>query len=62
MRILNNYDIDEWDNVYSYISNKYLKPYLDKDGYLCITIHSKHYKIHNHLKNKTGEWKYVQKV
>lgn len=56
MRILNDYDIDEWGNVYSYISNKYLKPYLDKDGYLCITIHSKHYKIHrlvgeNYLNN-----------
>lgn len=51
MRILNNYDIDEWGNVYSYISNKYLKP-----SKVSRSV------IQYHLKNKTGEWKYVQKM
>ena len=46
MKIFNDYDIDENGNVYSYLSNKYLTPQLDRYGYLYITIKSKHYKVH----------------
>lgn len=46
MKIFNDYEIDENGNVYSYISNKYLKPHLDRYGYLYVTIKGKHYKIH----------------
>lgn len=46
MKIFNDYEIDENGNVYSYISNKYLKPHLDRYGYLYVTIKSKHYKVH----------------
>lgn len=45
-KILDYYEIDEYGNVYSIRRNKYLKPYKDKDGYLCITIRGIHYKIH----------------
>lgn len=45
-----NYLIDEYGNIFSLKSNKYLKPYVDKDGYLAITKYEKgnrkHYKIH----------------
>lgn len=46
MKIFNNYEIDENGNIYSYKTNKYLKPILDKYGYLYVTINSKHYKVH----------------
>ena len=46
MRIFNDYEIDENGNVFSYKSNKYLTPHLDRYGYLYITINSKHYKVH----------------
>lgn len=46
MKIFNNYEIDENGNIYSYISNKYLKSHLDRYGYLYVTIKSKHYKVH----------------
>lgn len=44
------YLIDEHGNIFSLASNKYLKPYIDKYGYLAIKTYekgkSKHYKIH----------------
>ena len=46
MKIFNDYEIDENGNVYSFKSNKYLTPCLDKYGYLYVTINSKHYKVH----------------
>ena len=46
MKIFNDYEIDENGNVYSYKSNKYLTPHLDRSGYLYVTIKSKHYKVH----------------
>lgn len=46
MKIFNDYEIDENGNVYSYKSNKYLTPQLDRYGYLYVTINSKHYKVH----------------
>ena len=46
MKIFNDYEIDENGNVYSYKSNKYLTPHLDRYGYLYVTIKSKHYKVH----------------
>ena len=46
MKIFNDYEIDENGNVYSYKSNKYLTPHLDRYGYLYVTINSKHYKVH----------------
>ena len=46
MKIFNDYEIDENGNVYSYKSNKYLTPQLDRYGYLYVTIKSKHYKVH----------------
>ena len=38
MKIFNDYEIDENGNVYSYKSNKYLTPHLDRYGYLYVTI------------------------
>lgn len=46
MRIFNDYEIDKNGNVYSYKTNKYLTPHLDRYGYLYLTIKSKHYKVH----------------
>ena len=45
-KIYNDYEIDEFGNVFSYKSNKYLKPNLDRYGYLYVTICGKHYKVH----------------
>lgn len=44
--INNDYTIDEFGNVYSYKSNKYLKCSTDSDGYYYVTINGKHKKIH----------------
>ena len=46
MKIFNYYEIDEYGNIYSYKSNRYLKPQIDKYGYLYVTINSKKYKVH----------------
>lgn len=57
MKIFDNYDIDEYGNIYSYKTNKFLTPQLDRYGYLYVTINSKHYKVHKlvamaYLENK----------
>ena len=57
MRIFDNYEIDENGNIYSYKCNRYLKPQLDKYGYLYVTLNKKHYKVHKlvamaYLENK----------
>lgn len=44
--IFGNYTIDEYGNVYSQISKKYLKQLKDKDGYLYVRILGKIRKIH----------------
>ena len=36
--IFQNYEIDEYGNVYSNFYKKYLKPKIDKDGYLKLTL------------------------
>lgn len=46
MKIFDDYEIDENGNIYSYKSNKYLTQHLDRHGYLYVTIHGKHHKVH----------------
>ena len=44
--IFDNYEIDEFGNVYSLRRRKYLTPFKDRYGYLYVTIKGKHYKVH----------------
>ena len=41
-----NYYISAYGDVYSKISKKFLKHYIDHDGYHRVDIHSKHIKVH----------------
>jgi len=45
-----NYSIDEYGNVFSFNKNRYLKPSIDKDGYVIITFSCdskpKKFKVH----------------
>lgn len=49
-KILKPYDsmyyVSADGDVYSTYSKKFLKPHIDKDGYLRVDIHSKHMKVH----------------
>ena len=47
IKIFDDYEIDENGNIYSHKSNKFLKPFLDRYGYLYVRINNKHHKIHN---------------
>ena len=46
IKIFDDYEIDENGNIYSQKSNKFLKPFLDRHGYLYVRINNKHHKIH----------------
>ena len=41
-----NYYVSEYGDIYSKYSKKFLKHYIDHDGYHRVDIHSKHIKIH----------------
>lgn len=45
-KIYDNYEIDEYGNVFSLSSQIYLKPHLDRYGYLYVTIKGSHKKVH----------------
>lgn len=45
-KIYDNYEIDECGNVFSLSSQTYLKPHLDRYGYLYVTIKGRHKKVH----------------
>lgn len=44
--IYENYTIDEFGNVFSLISNKYLRQYYDKYGYLYVALNGVKHKVH----------------
>ena len=44
--IFDNYEIDEFGNIYSLRRKKYLKSSKDRYGYLYVTINKKRYKVH----------------
>ena len=46
IKIDENYAVDEFGNVFSFKRNAYLKPALDRYGYLYVTLNGKHKKIH----------------
>ena len=46
IKIFDDYEIDESGNIFSHKSNKFLKPFLDRYGYLYVRINNKHRKIH----------------
>ena len=59
-RIYDNYEIDEYGNVFSLTSQRYLNQQFDRYGYLYVTIRGKHMKVHRlvadaFIENKEGK-------
>ena len=59
-RIYDNYEIDEYGNVFSLMSQRYLNQQFDRYGYLYVTIRGKHMKVHRlvadaFIENKEGK-------
>lgn len=58
--IYDNYEIDEYGNVFSLASHRYLNQQIDRYGYLYVTIGGKHKKVHRlvadaFIENKEGK-------